>query len=194
MRNTTRYVLIILGVLIVIIIAVIIFNVINRPSNKNTESSTAAPTSLSTYADTAATVSYTIGGVIRGNDQYRAIKITVSNTGRTIQILSGYQGQILKSQTTPNNIQAYQQFLAAIQNQGFLSQRTNPTATNMEGQCPLGNRFIVASTNIPNIPASLWSSTCGAKSGTWAGSNTNVSRLFQLQIPNYNQFISGVVL
>lgn len=195
MRNSTRYILIVLGILIFIIIAILVLNVLRQPSSTtSTASPTPAAVTLSSYADTAATVSYTIDGVIRGNDQYRAIKITVSNTGRTVQVLSGYQGQILKSQTTANNVQAFQQFLAAIQNEGYLSERSNPTTTNIEGQCPLGNRFIVATANVPDVPASLWTSTCGSKTGTWAGSNSSVSRLFQLQIPNYSQFVSGVVL
>ena len=194
MRNSTRYVLWLIGVLIIIIILVLIFASITKPKSTSNTPTVTSPSSLSSYADTDAVVTYTVQGVIQGNEQYRAITIIVSKTARTVQVMQGFQGQILKSQTTPNNPQAFKQFLAAIQTEGFLSVRKNPPVSNIEGQCPLGNRYVASSSNIPNVPNNLWSTTCGSKQGTWAGNVTSVGRLFNLQIPNYSQFVSDVAL
>lgn len=194
MRNSARYILMFVAVIVLLIVIVLLFTGMNRPNSSSTESKK-TPTSLSSYANSDATVSYMVDGVIKGNDQYRAINIIVSKNARTIQILSGYQGSILKSQTTPNNPEAFGQFLAAIQTAGFLTERVRPTEANMAGQCPLGNRYIFTATNVADAPTNLWTSSCNLKtSGTWAGNYSTVSKLFNLQISNYTQFVSGVIL
>lgn len=109
-----------IGVVIVIIVMIVLFTSFNRPKSDSSNTTRVEPTTLVSYANTDATVTYAVDGVIKGNEQYNSIVITVSQTGRTIQVINGYQGQILKSQTTVNNQEAYTQFLAAIQNAGFL--------------------------------------------------------------------------
>jgi hypothetical protein len=147
---------------------------------------------LPDYADTYAEVNFTIDGRINGDDQHRAIKITVDQFQRKIDILGGYNYNVIEEHKQPNNQQAYSVFLKAINNEGFTIKRQNNTSPNSEtGQCPLGIRTIYELNDSGDSLVRLWGSTCGQKVGTFGGSKTAIQTLFQAQITDYDKIISN---
>lgn len=194
-----KYTLIVIG--IVAFLAAALLGFLSFRKDKNIEDKNIVnPVALNEYANSTATVSFKTEGVINGNEQHRSIRMTVSKDSRTIEILGGYQGSVIKSQVYGNSKEAYKPFLASLELAGFTKEKKNPTIFNPEGQCPLGNKYFLSSTGIPNVPSSLWSSTCsaggygGGTMGTFDGTLSTIRTLFQDQIPDYRTITSGVNL
>jgi hypothetical protein len=191
-----RYAIAILAVIALILFGVLIFG--GNGKKKTPTSPTVTPKTLPDYADSDAKVRYTIFGHVVGNDDHREIRITVSKEERLIEILQGYQGQVIKTQFYDNSLASYDVFLRAIALGGFTLQAKNPTQTDSRGVCPLGQQYFyeLLDTGDPLTDQRTWSTSCGAKQGTFAGQASLIRRLFQNQFPpaEYNKFISGVTL
>ena len=148
---------------------------------------------LPDYADSNSSVSMTIDGVVNGDDVHRAIRITVGNETRTIDIIQGYGDTVIKSSTQPNTKDAYSVFLKALNNANFTIKLKKPTGpVNPAGQCPDGTREIFTLNDNASTISSLWSSSCGT--GTFGGNPDLVQLLFQRQITNYDEVTSDVQL
>jgi len=147
---------------------------------------------LPEYSDTYAEVSYTTDGHIVGEDQKRAIKITVDQFQRKVDILGGYENNVIEEHTFANNQTSYEVFLKAINNEGFLVKRTNSKSpANPEGQCPLGTRTILELNDSGDQLSRLWASSCGTNVGNSGGNVSALQILFQRQITDYNKIISN---
>jgi hypothetical protein len=147
---------------------------------------------LPQYSDTYADVSYTVDGHIVGDDKKRAIKITVDQFQRKVDILGGYSNNVIEEHTFPNNQTAYEVFLKAINNEGFLLKRPKTTAPASEsGQCPLGTRTILELNDSGDSLSRLWTSSCGANVGNFGGQAGAIQILFQGQITDYSKIISN---
>jgi hypothetical protein len=178
-----------IGIAIIILVAV--FIIAFGLGNENT--TTRKTVNLEDYAYSDATVSATTDGIINGNDQHRAIKITVSKSHRTLHIYQGYEGTIAQSYSFTNNPTAFKQFLASLQKSKWTSVKRT-SSTSVDGQCPTGFRYIFANSGIDDIPNNLWSTTCSNIRGTFGGDTDLMLRLFQAQITDYNTLISDVRL
>lgn len=192
-----RFLLFILAAFVILWLFYILLFGGSKSNNSSSNSSTSTSSPMQQFSDsasTAATVSFTNDGVINGNDQHRQIKIVISSSARTITIYQGYQNQIQSSQSFPNNVDAYQDFLEAIYNSGFTTQKKNTASGGPQSQCPLGYRYIYNSTDIANVPDTLWTTTCGTRYGNFGGNASQVNSLFRLQIPNYSTIVNGVSL
>jgi hypothetical protein len=149
---------------------------------------------LSDYDNQNAMMSVTIQGKVVGEDQRRAIRVSVTPTERRLEVLNGYNESVEKSQTYPNTEEGYVTFLRALSRAGFVRGRTS-TITDFRGVCPLGSRYVYEVTTGNGDTASrLWGTSCAASEGTMAGSGPLVRQLFQAQIPDYYQQTSNVRL
>jgi hypothetical protein len=182
-----RYFFYLLGLFSLILVISLIYLGFHHPNTSSVKS-----VAMSDYANTNASVSFTINGFTTGDESHRIIKITINNQSRMIEILSGYQGNVINSSTTPNNVAAFQAFLAGLQTEGYNLQRKD--SVSLLGQCPLGDQDIFDTSGISNVPSELWTTTCSASDGTFAGDFGNVQQLFQNQIPDYGDFVAGVTL
>jgi hypothetical protein len=144
---------------------------------------------LPDYSDSLAEVSFTDDGHINGDEQHLAIKITVDRFERKMDILGGYNGNILEEHTFPNNESAYNVFLHSLQNEGFTAARKKPTSGSEVGQCPQAHRFTLELNDSGDVLSSHWSTSCGT--GTSGALVGTVQSLFQAQITDYNKIISN---
>ncbi|MBX4197249.1 hypothetical protein KW801_01685 [Candidatus Saccharibacteria bacterium] len=150
---------------------------------------------LAEYAQTDATVTFTSDGIVNGDELHRAIRITISANQRQLDVLQGYNPQVIQSKTFINNQEAYTVFLKAIARSGFVAKLKNSKAPADErGVCPLGFRYILTLNDGSDDISRLWASTCGSKVGTSGGAITTLHSLFQAQIPNYQTLTSQVNL
>lgn len=149
---------------------------------------------LSDYDDKNASLSTTIQGRVVGEDQRRAIRISVTPTERRIEVLSGYEQTVVKSQTYLNSQEGYVTFLRALSRAGFVKARKS-TITDFRGVCPLGSRYVYdLTTGNGDTVSSLWGTSCASTDGTMAGNGPLVRQLFQAQIPDYLQQTAGIRL
>lgn len=188
MNNGMKYFLISLGVILLIIFGIVIFNRSDTQTAKTLTQKTVLPTDYTT--NQSANMQMTIEGPINANENHQAVQIIVGPKSRTINVFTGYEGQIAKTQTFPNNQQAYSQFLEALNRAHFTTERKIATNVNPEAICPLGSRnhYLIVDNN--KDVTNLWMASCTA--GTFGGNVQLTNNLFQSQIPNYSNFVAGV--
>ena len=150
---------------------------------------------LPEYADSFAEVSYTQRGIINGEDIHREIRITVGQFQRRADIISGYSGNVIQTQTFSNSVPAYREFLAAIRDSGFLvEKKVSPALADPLGKCPLGQLYEFELNDGGEALSYLWDSSCGKNTGTLKVNSSTLRTLFQNQITNYSQLTSSVNL
>lgn len=173
---------------VLIIFGVFIFGINKKSTPKPV---TVVPSSLHDYASTSAEVRLTIDGQVNGDDLHRAIRITVGRNQRKLEVIQGYQGNVIDSKTQDNNEPAYDVFLRSINNAGFTKERKTKI-TDERGVCPAGNRYVYELLNTENNNMRRWSTSCGT--GTFGGQSPLVRTLFQSQITDYETITSTIEL
>jgi hypothetical protein len=180
---------------IILIVVLVIFSVIffSGGSKNGSKQKAQVPKILPDYANTSAEVQLTSDGIINADQIHRSIIINVSNTSSTLEVVQGYQNNVIQTNTFPNNQDSFSKFLYALYHSSFTKLRKTKL-TNSAGVCPLGNRYTYEIKNVPgNKDISTWSTSCGGN-GTFGGIAPQVRQLFQLQIPNYTRLTEGVRL
>jgi hypothetical protein len=179
-----------IGFIIFIVILVTIFGHGGKKAPTGTQ-----PSPLPSYAGSNAAVSFTQDGIVNADSLHRSIRITVNNSQVTLDVLKGYNPQVIQSQSFENNQEAYTVFLKAINNAGFLAKTKNTKIPNDEtGQCALGSRFILDLSQDGGDISRTWASSCGTKTGTSTGAVSTIQALFEDQVPDYQTLISTVNL
>ena len=179
-----RFFLSILAVVIAVIVVIVIVAT-NGSGPKQKEFN------VTSYNYPGTSVVQTTTGILTGQDMRQAIRISVSQSNRTIDILTGYNQNVTSTESFSNDSAAYDAFLGALQNASYTHSRFT-TQQYIYGICPLGNTYQYV-LNSPSGPVSnLWSTGCSTKDGTFAGNGPLIRQLFTLQIPNYNAFTQNV--
>lgn len=194
-----KYFIGVISVILLIFFGYEIFhNVTKKPGTKKTTSTITTPVvaakSLADWSTTDATVSVTTDGPVVGYPEHRAIRLTIGRTERTMDIMEGYQGLVIKTKSYDNNQSAFDIFLRAIDGAGFTKEQ-KPKIADERGFCPQGNHYIYElNTGSEKDDKRLWSATCGLIYGTFAGVGPTVRYLFQQQFPDYGLFVANVGL
>jgi hypothetical protein len=181
-----KYILGFLGFIVIVVVAIVLLT----GGNKSKPSGPKV-IKLADYANNSrAYVEYTTDGPINAEENHRTVRITINPTYRTIDVIKGYQGDILRTKTYPNNDKAYEEFLSALIRAGFTAGRK--TSATFGSVCPNGTRFqyklVEGSKDVQN----LWSANCNR--GTFGGDKNLTRTLFQAQIPEYTKLTNDVVL
>jgi hypothetical protein len=172
----------------------ILFLIFGSGTKKNTAPSAAPqkPLTVRDYTNRDSRMVYTVEGNVRGNNMYRAVRTTVSRDYRLIEVIEGYQNNVIKSQKEANNQEAYATFLAAIESKGYgKERRTNKT--DDEGVCPLGQKFVYEIYDGQKQVQRFWGTSCGGQ-GTSGANNPIVRVLFDRQITNRDRFMFNIVI
>lgn len=187
--------IVIIGIVLLLILSgVIIFNIDWGGSSKPQENQEAKQNKLVDYAFTDVKVRMTTKGEINSNEDHRQIQITVDHDNVSAAIMAGYQGNTIKSDRFSNNPSSYSAFLSALETLGFTKTQTEISGANEEGSCPTGQRISFDIYDSNETILHSWTTSCTRKLGTFAGDYTGTQKLFQAQVPNYNDFVSGVSL
>ncbi|MEO5627504.1 MAG: hypothetical protein ABIQ89_01290 [Candidatus Saccharimonadales bacterium] len=185
-----KYFLISLGVLLLIIFGIVVFN---RGGSKTVTTPSHKVVKLSDYkTNNNAAVDFTISGAINALENHRSIKITISPLTRNVTVFTGYEGQVLTSQTYPNDVNSYSDFLAAITRAGFTVERKIDSKISSQAICPTGSRSYYKLVDSTKDVIDLWTASC--TKGSFGGNVALTNSLFQSQIPNYTKVTQGVSL
>lgn len=190
-----RYVIAVLVLFFIMAMGIVVLAKLGSNSSDKPEQKAAVQErQLNDYAgSTSAKVVMTTQGAIVGNDVFRSIRITVTRDQRTIEILDGYTNEVQSSKTFANNQAAFEAFLWALRNAGYMNTRT-VKVTDDRGVCPQGLRYSYELWDNDEQLHRSWSTSCTTKDGTFGGASATVQRLFQNQITDYSDIISGVRL
>lgn len=140
--------------------------------------------SLVSYANTDAVTSLYIGGPIVVDQNFTAYRIAVDKNQSTIEVMRGYDQQVVAQQAFTNNTAGYQAFLSALNRVGFTKGRINPELQDYGGSCPFGNRYVFTLTDGQEQIINFWTTNCSGGGGTYQGHSLQTRRLFLNQIPN----------
>ena len=180
------------AIITIVVIFFIIFLGVLIFGHRGKSPSTTPVKHLADYASTDVQMQLTTQGQINGDDVHREIVVTIGRTQRTISVIQGYQGNVLKSESLANNQNAYSAFLSSLDVAGYTKVHKSKYTTEA-GQCPLGQRFIYEIINNGNDNMHTWSTSCGG-SATFGGQTSTVQQLYQNQITNYDDFTADVNL
>lgn len=150
------------------------------------------PTPLVDYANTSRTVELTVQGPVTADENHKAVRITVGQNSKQIEILQGYDETVATTQSYPNTESAYAEFLRALDLNGFTRGTTTTANKDDRGYCSSGYRYAVAMYDGADQKQRFWASSCGR--GSFAGNITVMRTLFQKQIPDYNKVAGNLSL
>ncbi len=185
------------GIAVVIIAFLAIVGTVVLVSSGGSESKSipARNTVVADYdSKDSASVSWTQNGRLVGDDERKAIRVTVTRNRRTVEILSGYSARVEKSSEFINTPEAFEFFVRALDNASFGRERTvkNP---DDRGMCPTGSVFVYRLTDMSAEIMRTWSDSCSKVDGPYGGGNAPlIGKLFKAQITDYNVFVKGVKL
>ncbi len=141
------------------------------------------PTNLADYSNTASTVTLLVDAAPTQIDQdHRQVRITVSQTQNQIEVMQGYQGNLLNTRTYSNNSAAYGVFLQSLKLMNFSKGSSDKALADYRGACPFGDRYVFTFNDGQSDLFKYWATSCKV-GGTFQGSTNNVLRLIRLQIP-----------
>lgn len=195
--NSSRAIPIII-IVIVIAVAVAAIVAIGRAvfsgSSKTTETVNVSQTNLVSSAANHS-VRMTVRGPIVADENFRSYQITVSPSSRTVTTYSGYIDTVLETNTLPNNVKAYDQFVNALDKANMTS--GTPLigeADSTLGICATGQIYefdvLVDGKSVQH----LWTSTCKGSKGSFRASVTQVQNLFTAQFPDATKAIRKINL
>lgn len=150
-------------------------------------------TVLTDYADSAAKVVYELRGELVAEEQRRSIRITIDRNQRLIEVLDGYQQNVMQRKTFSNNSAAFEEFVYGLSRAGFAEEQDAEFDSEM-GVCPNGNITVYKLVEDGEDVSRLWGSTCSNNDGSFDGNRRTVKDLFEDQIPGYDDIEDTVEL
>ena len=147
--------------------------------------------SLDSYSSSNSEVSMTIDGPINADQNHEQVKVIVSATSATFEQIQGYQGNVAHTQSYPNNVNAYTNFLFALEGVNFTKGNSDPKMADERGYCPLGTRYIFELDNNGSTLERFWTTDCGG-THTYGGITNATIQLFENQIPDYSKLTTGL--
>lgn len=154
---------------------------IGRALSTTPVTTTTPPKSLVTYDRTGTELVMLIDGPVQSDQTHQSLRIIVSREQNVIELMNGYEGQVVSREAFPSNSTAYAAFLKSLDKIGFARAVLKGTSTDERGYCPLRNRFIYTIEENGAQKHRAWTSSCGI--GNYAGDQVLTRRLFINQIP-----------
>lgn len=175
-----------------VLLLVLIFGIGGDNNQKKTDKPAAnTPAVLTDYITPDSKMVLTIDGTINGDDIHRSIRITVDHNDRELEVIQGYQNNVIQRNTFINNMNAYDSFVHALQRTGFGKVRkTNDT--DIRGVCATGQRYTFEVYDDGKNVSRTWSATC--TKGTSMAMAPQVLALFKAQITGYGELTKTVNL
>lgn len=173
------FILVVVGLLwLVVVLFQNVFSSSTSTTNPNTK------LSLESYASTNIVAAVYIDGPVVANQDHNAVRITVDRTQTAIEVIKGYDDQVVSQQVFPNSQASYLEFLSALNRANFLKGKTDPALQNDKGACPFGNRYIYTLTDGSKEILHYWTTNCSGGGGTYGGNASLTRELFIRQIPD----------
>lgn len=196
--NTSR----ILPVVLVVIIAVIaVAAIISLARLIFSGSSTTPPAAVDTSRESLLNtsighgVSLSVRGPIVADESFRSYVIDISSSERTLKTYQGYRDTIIDNKTVANTVQAYDEFVHALDRAGLASGKPfEGDREDTRGICATGKLYEYSILENGNVVKRLWTTTCRNAVGSLRANNSSLVLLFKNQVPDATKLISKVRL
>jgi hypothetical protein len=152
----------------------------------------AVQTELVDYAKTQTVMRMIVSGPVNIDQEHRSVSVVIGRTSNQIELVGGYQGNVLQTQTYTSNENAYATFLRALDLQGYTRGNDDPEREDSRGYCPTGKVYTFQIITGSDTVQNFWTTSCGG--GTFRGDTSIVRTLFREQIPDYSAIIRGAGL
>lgn len=180
----------VLGILIGLGLIVLVFVLILKGFSGGSNS-TKPSIDLVTYAGSNAVAQLVLDGPVNADQDHRTVRISVSQNQTQFELIQGYQGNVIRQQTFPNNQPAFAVFLQALNHQNFTRGDNDPSRQDERGYCPQGSRYIYSLNQGGDTVLRYWSTSCSGQ-GTFGGNASVVRNLFERQIPGFDDLTSDL--
>lgn len=138
-------------------------------------------------------VRMTVRGPIVADEQFRSYQITVTPTSRQMTSYSGYVEAPIQTKQYSNNVQAYEQFVHALDKANMMNgQAFEGEKDDTRGICATGNVYEFEVLRAGSSVKRLWTSTCKGSPGSFKASVDQVERLFFEQIPDAREVLKDL--
>jgi hypothetical protein len=168
----------------------------SSPSPSSSQQATGNPGKAaltSTLADRS--VRMTIRGPIVADENFHSYTITVSPSSRNMTTYTGYLSQQIENEPLSNNTAAYGQLVYALDKANLMEGTPlSGDANDERGVCATGTIYEFEVLQGDNSVQKLWTSTCAGSPGSLKANLNQVTRLFQLQIPDFSKLLQKINL
>lgn len=151
------------------------------------------PAPLADYSLTTTAMRLTIDGEVNTDEEHRAIRITISRSESRVEILKGYDKEVVAGKSYESTDKAYETFLRALDLMAYTKGNDNLQLEDDRGYCPEGQRYIYEIVDGTDIHQRYWSTSCN-KEKSFEGDSQDIIKLFKKQIPDYRSFTKDVDL
>lgn len=138
---------------------------------------------LNSYANTSAVMQLTIDGPVNADQSHSKLRVSVGRDETVLQIVKGYEDNVVTTKSFANNQASYTHFLHALNVAGFTKGNIDPNVRDERGYCPVGQRFIFEAISGGSSVMRWWKTSCGE--GNFIGRSDVIRNLFKAQVPNY---------
>lgn len=186
-------------IIIILIVALVIAALVSvgrlfftggSSTSKAPDSTESVLTALHDTSDGHA-VRWTVRGPIVADEKFRSYQIEVTPNERSYTTYAGYLDQAIATKTYPNNTQAYEQFVYALDKAG-VGQTRNIKDTDYRGVCATdGFAYVFETLNGGSADHTLWTSSCNGSKGSLAANVSQVHALFANQIPDFKPLFTA---
>lgn len=194
--NSNRIVPIILVLIVVAIVIAALVSIGRAVLGGNTSTGQSNPgrdSLLTTTPDHS--VRMTVRGPIVANENFHSYQVTINSTSRSLATFQGYLDQPIDSKGYDNNVQAYEQFVYALDKANMMNaDELTGDQNDTRGVCATGIVYEFEAIDNGSTVKKLWTSTCKGSPGSFKASVTQVSNLFLTQIPDEKALLSKLNL
>lgn len=177
---------------LVVTILVILFIIVRLLGGGGGDEQPTIPRQLADYGATSTTMRYVIDTAITAPENHRRVEIIVGRDDAVINVQKGYDGEIIRSRSYDMSASAYTNFLFALdRTAGYTEGNDDSNVRDERGYCATGNRYsydIIDGSG--TVLQHYWSTSC--KQRTFRGDSRAVMRLFEDQIPDFDELTQDV--
>lgn len=132
---------------------------------------------------------------VTADEKHYSIEMIVSADSRKIRVLRGYEQIEERTETLPNNLEAYRAFLQALQRYNFTEAREDKSGFSYREACPTQRSYVFSLMDGSSQEFERWHEFCeGKRFGTYGGRVNLTFSLFRNQFPNYSAYTKGLTL
>jgi len=138
-------------------------------------------------------VRMTVRGPIVADEAFRSYQFTITPASRQLVTYSGYLDSEVAKISLDNNVQAYDEFVHALDKANLAKgEAFSGDKNDLRGICATGQVTNFEIIDGEDIVKSLWTSTCNGSKGSLDANVEQLSQLFVNQIPDAQKTIKSI--
>lgn len=182
-----RAAVVLLGILLVIFAVTQTARFFARVASNEATQTSQVIDQLSDAETANSQVRLTYSGPIVAKEDYYQIRMTISTSQRSLEVINGYGQVVGKRRVLGNDQPAYATFLRTLKLNDFNNDRTSSLGGDERGVCFKGKRIVGEILISGESTSRLWAASCSRKLGTMDARWQDILKLFQDQFPDYDQ-------